>query len=565
MSDGLPAPDGPPAPGSPPAPDGPPAPGSRPAPHSPPVPEGPPAPDGPPAPGAVGAAAVGAAAVGGHGGAGPIASTDDGAAGHSRDLDQRGADAETIEGDGGWSRVHPVTPLLRSWQLFLVGFFIFSQDVGESLIFGGDGGFSTLLTENRLIGTAVTAGLIALIIGGAWLSWYRTRYRVTSSALEFERGVVFRHQRRAPLDRLQAVDLTEPLLARMVGLAKVTLEVAGGSGSSVDIAYLTKADCLRLRDHLLSVASGVASDDASTPPQIGQAPEHLSVEVPLGRLLASTLLSVALPAVGLMIAAVVVFVVTDEIGSLLPIAFIVIATITGAWTAFARWFEFRVASAADGVRIRRGLFEQRTQTVPPGRVQAVRLSQPLMWRLLGWWQVDVNVAGYGSGSGDRSDTDTVLLPVGTRSEALAVLAFVIDDVALDDDALTGRGGRGGFVAAPTGARWVDPIAWRRHGFRVDPSVLVLRGGRLRRRVDVVPHARTQSSAVHRGPLQRRLGLATFELHSTPGPIRPRVEHLRQEVVVGLLEDQAVRARAARATATDEWLAPAGTGAADVDG
>jgi putative membrane protein len=497
VSDGLPAPDGPPTPDRPPAPDGPPTPGN-----------------------------VGAAASSGH--------------------------------DDGWARVHPITPLLRSWQIFLVGLFFVGQDFGESLIFGGDGGFSTLLTENRLVGTAATVGLVVLIIGGAWLSWHRTRYRVTASALEFEQGIVFRHQRRAPLDRLQAVDLTEPLLARLVGLAKVTLEVAGGSGSSVDIAYLTKADCLRLRDQLLSVASGVTSDGASSPPQIGQAPERVALEVPLGRLLASILLPIALPALGLVIAAVVVFVATDEIGALLPFAFFVLAIGAGVWSAFARWFEFRVASAADGVRIRRGLLEQRTQTVPPGRVQAVRLSQPLTWRPLGWWQVDVNVAGYGIGRGDRSDTDTVLLPVGTSSEALAVLAFVIDDVALDDAALSGRGEQGGFVAAPTGARWVDPIAWRRHGFRVDPSVLVLRGGRLRRRVDVVPHARTQSSAVHRGPLQRRLGLATFELHSTPGPVKPRVEHLRQEVVVGLIEEQAVRARAARATAVDQWLAiPAG--------
>lgn len=529
MSDGLPAPDGPTTPGHPTAA------GFPSEPH----------------PGEPDDVHDVAAAPGGQLAAAPGACTHD-AAGASSDA---GAD--------GWSRVHPVTPLLRSWQLFLVGLFFFGQDFGESLLFGGDGGFSTLLTENRVVGTAVTAVLIVLIGGGAWLSWHRTRYRVTASALEFEQGVVFRHQRRAPLDRLQAVDLTEPLLARMAGLAKVTLEVAGGSNSSVDIAYLTRSDCLRLRDHLLTVASGVASDRPAGP-ELGQAPEGAAVEVPLGRLLGSALLSVALPALGLVLAAFVLFVVTDEIGSLLPLVLVVLVIGGGAWTSFARLFEFRVASAADGVRIRRGLFEQRTQTVPPGRVQAVRVSQPFLWRLTGWWRVDVNIAGYGIGAGDRSAMDTVLLPVGSSSEARAVLSFVVGGVDIDDDAFVGRGERGGFVAAPSRARWVDPIAWRRHGFRVDPSVLVLRGGRLRRRLDVVPHARTQSSAVHRGPLQRRLGLATFELHSTPGPIRPRVEHLRAEVVVGLLEDQAVRSRAERATATDQWLAVAG-GAASPTG
>ena len=254
-------------------------------------------------------------------------------------------------------------------------------------------------------------------------------------------------------------------------------------------------------------------------------------------------------------AAGILFAATGEIRSLVPIAVLIAITGASAWTAFARLFEFRVASAVDGVRVRRGLLEQRTQTVPPGRVQAVRLSQPLLWRPLRWWRVEVNIAGYGAHTSDRGELDTILLPVGTSAEARAVLSFVIADVTIDDDALVGAGEQGGFVAAPRRARLVDPIAWRRHGFRVDPSALILRGGRLRRRLDVVPHARMQSSAVHRGPLQRRLGLATFAPHSTPGPIRPRVEHLRAATVVELLEDQAVRARAERATATDEWLAP----------
>jgi len=199
-------------------------------------------------------------------------------------------------------------------------------------------------------------------------------------------------------------------------------------------------------------------------------------------------------------------------------------------------------------------------------VQAVRLSQPLLWRPAGWWRVQVNVAGYGHHGRDEA-REGVLLPVGTRDEAVAVLSFVLPDLGVTDvehpgpvvDAgLSGSLGDGGFTASPPRARWVDPIGRRRHGYRVTGTALLLRRGVLHRQLDVVPHARTQSLAVTQGPLQRYLGLASFALHSTPGPVSPTVAHLATDVVAHLADEQALRARQARALAGPErWMEPPG--------
>ena len=71
---------------------------------------------------------------------------------------------------------------------------------------------------------------------------------------------------------------------------------------------------------------------------------------------------------------------------------------------------------------------------------------------------------------------------------------------------------------------------------------------------VVPHERTQSCGVQQGPLQRRLGLASFALHSTPGPVSPRVNHLAAPEAARLLDAQAARAQAARSAAGPErWM------------
>jgi putative membrane protein len=72
-----------------------------------------------------------------------------------------------------------------------------------------------------------------------------------------------------------------------------------------------------------------------------------------------------------------------------------------------------------------------------------------------------------------------------------------------------------------------------------------------RELDVVPHARTQSLGLEQGPVQRRLGLATFALHSTQGPVSPSVRHLAGADAAALLHEQARRARTARADHTVE--------------
>src|SRR5699024_5612297 len=115
---------------------------------------------------------------------------------------------------------------------------------------------------------------------------------------------------------------------------------------------------------------------------------------------------------------------------------------------------------------------------------------------------------------DGNQTNTVLLPVGTRDDALRALWLVLPDlgvadpVALLDAALVGSGTASGFTSSPRGARWVDPLAWRRNGFVVMGRGLLIRRGRLVRTVEVVPHERTQSLALVQGPLQRRFGVAS---------------------------------------------------------
>jgi putative membrane protein len=83
----------------------------------------------------------------------------------------------------------------------------------------------------------------------------------------------------------------------------------------------------------------------------------------------------------------------------------------------------------------------------------------------------------------------------------------------------------------------------------------MRSGRWWRQLVVVPHQRTQSMALHQGPLARRFGVADLVLHTTAGPVTPRVIQAGVDEARELFDQQAARARAARRRQTSEqWLA-----------
>ncbi|MFE7406333.1 PH domain-containing protein [Isoptericola sp. NPDC057559] len=516
------------------------------------------------------------------------------------------AGAPSARHDLTWRRVHPVTPFVRGWAAVVAILVIGGQqvldDVANAVKAAG---------EIRGLWWMVLLGLVvvaAIIFGYAALAWRMTAYAVDDDVVHLRKGILFRQQRHARLDRLQAIDVRQPLLARLFGLAELRLEVAGGSDSGVAIGFLKEADAQHLRADLLARAAGVkaahragapaggvrpAPDDAAAvaapadladgrPAGAGpvpdpvpdqgeaddvapEAPERQVYEVPPTRLLLSLLRMPGLWFAVLVLVGVGVAVFVTREVSILFSALPAILGVGGyIFQRFAGEFGFRAALSPDGIRLRHGLLETRAQTIPPGRVQAVSLTQGPLWRGPDWWRVKVNVAGYGGGEGQQGEQQHVLLPVGPREEALTALWLVLPDLqvadpddtlALLDEALTGdaRTDRW-FVTSPKRARLLDPWSWRRNGYAVTGRALLARGGRFVRRLEVVPHERTQSLGLEQGPWQRRRRLASFALHSTPGPISPVVYHLAEDEAARLLDEQSVRAREARAHAGPErWM------------
>jgi putative membrane protein len=477
------------------------------------------------------------------------------------EADPVAAAAAAPGGGARWRRFHPATPLVKSWVAVLVALGIVTDGFVGGIGLPGPGVAPSDLAPDLGLSTQVLGVLAVAVIALAAnvLGWWMTAYRIGDGAVQLRSGVLSRSYRQAPLDRIQAVDVVQPIVGRLLGLAELRVEVAGGSESDVRLAYLPERRAQRLRNALLAEAAGltVGGDD------VPEAPETPILAVPVDRLVASILLSAG-PGIAVALAALTAFVAAEvpwaAVAGVLP----ALLGVGGfLFSRFARGFHFRLAMSEDGIRLRSGLTETRAATIPPGRVQAMEFVQPLLWRPWDWWRGQVNIAGYGGG-GEDAQQRTVLLPVGTRLDALWVLRLVVPDIGTDRPldvlaaALSGAGPEAGFVHSPRRARWLDPLTWRRTGYAVTGSVVLVRSGRLRRRLIVVPHERTQSLGLTQGPLTRRLRLADVGLHSTPGPVTPVVPHLDAGEAVRLVAEQAVRSRAARARDRSErWMSGPG--------
>ena len=392
-----------------------------------------------------------------------------------------------------WHRVSLVTPLLEGWKIVTgVLAFVTVQNLDElvrAYRFISEHGF----TLSGGIGYYLLGlvAFIALWVGLGLLSWWRRAYAVDADGVYLRSGILSRKLRTARLPRIQSVDVVHPLLGRIFGLGKLTVEVAGGRGSRVVIGFLTTRELQTLRDRILDLAAGQIDlpdpavesgavgasaegrdtggiDDAAsavrteglTPegtPGAEGAPEQRAVpmrashfqEYPLysvegsvlfGSLLRSVslYLSLILPTV-VIVVGIIAYVVDDPpSGGVLALATTFISTVAGAfslvWSRFNSAWSFQAAATPSGIRMRYGLTSDTSRTLPPGRVHGVGIAQPILWRGKDWWKVDVTVAGREDRSQDGQNRQfgNLLLPVGSRDTALRALWLVVPDLGVPD-------------------------------------------------------------------------------------------------------------------------------------
>ncbi|WP_369248244.1 PH domain-containing protein [Streptomyces sp. R41] len=425
-------------------------------------------------------------------------------------------------------RLHPVTPFRRAWApvAVIAGWAVHDPSQAQEQL-------------TRLTTTALLVGLAVFVPGAAlygFLSWWFTHFAVTDTELRIRTGLLFRRTAHIRLERLQAVDVTQPLLARVAGVAKLKLDVIG-TDKKDELAYLGEGEARALRAELLARAAGFSPETAH---EVGEAPVRQLLHVPARVLAISLVLTGA--TWGSLAAALVVppvlWLATHSVWTVLATGVPLLGA-AGASSVgrFVAEYDWTVGESPDGLRIDHGLLDRTHETVPPGRVQTVRIVEPLLWRRRGWVRVELDVAG---------SSNSVLVPVAPREIAESVIAGVLPGVTVPAPSSLSR--------PPRRAGWCVPFRWRGYGLAVTDTVFAARHGLLRRSLSLVPHAKVQSVRLTQGPWERFKGVA--DVHVDTGADKTVTARLRDAAEAAeLLRAQADRSRTGRREARpDRWMA-----------
>lgn len=384
------------------------------------------------------------------------------------------------------------------------------------------------------------------------LAWRRYTYRIEMGELRVEQGVISQKRRYIPLERIQAVDLSQGILQRLLGVVSVRVETAGGDQSrpEVSLAAVARSDA-----RLLSQALAGHPEQAETRQETAAALPTRRLSIGDLVLAGSTSgrVGVAISIVASVLAFANNAIPFDEItGQFDRFSVLVTLFLAGAIFVGFVWLlglfgtilahaGFTLTRNGDNLSIERGLLERRQATIPVDRIQTIRIVEGMLRQPFGLVEVRIESAGYGDNSGES----TVLFPLLRRSEVLPFLQEMTPSLAVlaEFNPLPARSRRRyvfhidhlapAIVLAAALSILLYPLGlvslllipaalllglwqFRDAGWVIAGDTLLLRWRALARTTVIMPRRRIQMGETRRSPFQRRAALGTFAARVASG-------------------------------------------------
>lgn len=399
----------------------------------------------------------------------------------------------------------------------------------------------------------IVAGAVVLALAGVayeYAYYQYFEYELTTDTLDIDSGVFARREREVPYRRIQNVDVTQTVVQRVLGIATVKLETAGGGSTEAVLECVAQTEAQRLQREIRRLkGAATGADDEPT-----MSATTVLYELDDRSLVAYSLLSfnpqllsglgVLFPILGPMMAGLgFAFgrLSTASILGLLLVGVAIIVLGAGIWLVsagirFVRFYGFRLHRDGDDLRYERGLLKRYTGTIPLEKVQSLSIQENVFMRRVGYATLVVETAGYTPGDAPSGGSEAAV-PFAPRGDVMALAQTLepFEPPTLERPPVRARrrymiryGVLAGlavvvayaldvFIGVPF---WwftlaLGPIAilgghyrWRQLGHEEQASHAVTRSGFWSRSTTIVPYYRLQTVVDSRSLFQRRWGLAS---------------------------------------------------------
>ncbi len=185
-----------------------------------------------------------------------------------------------------WWRADIRTFIMNLWFIILLAFGFFQSIIlnilttppnewGARLTQAFDENSSYFsATYSQLIGFGV---LVLILVAGS-IDWWFTRYSLDDLAIHRRSGFLFKKNRTIRLESVQSVDISRPLVARLLGLSELRFEVADGSSEALHIKYVSARKAEVLRRTAMASINLLRSEAAGRPVDVLPGSMQISAE-----------------------------------------------------------------------------------------------------------------------------------------------------------------------------------------------------------------------------------------------------------------------------------------------
>ncbi|MGB9957913.1 PH domain-containing protein [Haloferax prahovense] len=446
------------------------------------------------------------------------------------------------------TRLSPLSVLYRAVQrsasiVFALAFFAFTGGTAFGGFLGG-------------LGSVALVGVAVIAIAGYELAYFRRfEYELTPDTLDIRSGVFSRRNREIPYRRIQNVDISRNVAQRLVGIAAVNLETAGGGETEGSLRFVSYEEARRIQSEVARLKRGDTDGDAPEPEQellFELTPRELAIVGALSfdlRLpglvfvfgstafpIVASYVDVPVPAGSVAAAGVGVV----ALGLLVAL----VSWAAGFASAVVNYYGFRLTRVGDELQYERGLLQRYNGSIPIDKLQTLTVEDNPLKRRFGYATLLVETAGYapssdgsnGSGGGGRGSEAAI--PLATRDRVLGLVADLesVEEPTFERPptrirrryavryslvlgvATLALYGANRFL--PQEIPWFVPLAlvpvavvagalqWRHRGYALAENHLVTRNGFWKREMRFVPYYRVQTVIERRTIFQRRWRVST---------------------------------------------------------
>lgn len=358
-------------------------------------------------------------------------------------------------------RLHPLSAVVRGLRRGVV--------LGSFVLFAS-GFLAGVVPVGLSRGEVLLLAPFAFLLGAGYqvAYYYRFDYALTADTLDIGSGVVGRTEREIPYRRIQNVDVTRGLVHRVLGVAVLRVETAGGSATEATLDFIDRTEAERLQRELRerraatrdgpettaageeSTAEASEADVAdAVEPAGGPATKATGKPVELFSLdereLAVLALTAFKPATILFVLAGAPFVQERLFGWLsratgAPVDLATVVTspdllflsgataavfgIAASWvlsalSAVTEYYGFRLGRQGEDLVYERGLLQRYSGSIPTDKVQRLTLTENAIMRRFGYAGLTVETAGYAPGQGSEGGPQSAV-PLARRDRTLSL-------------------------------------------------------------------------------------------------------------------------------------------------